>query len=541
VKRIWNAFLGLWPADPRVRRHAFALVLVLVAAMGVRAADVRASLPYPRHLDETTWANIALRILRTGDWNPHRFRKPSLPVYLMVGGFSVGLVRAELAGEATSARDLGTSASNYYLVPSSAEIPKDLFALASVLALGLAGVIGYRMTKEPAVLWLTPLLASASASFYRFSWSYMNVDIIGAFFALLTVAYLVKQAVREVPEGSERGGYRVAVTSGILAGLTVGSKYNLFPVLVPCVLWFFFYDRRSFISFVLRCTVVGATSFATFLATTPYAVLDFRSFYFDLMKEAHHYATGHPGATVKAGLPMFATYLEHFWENFGAFPFLLALVGAGLLIRRDYRLAIVAYSYPVVFVAYMSMQSVFFERNVVAAHLFVALSLASAIVLGPGLVSRAVSRRRPSLSEPRVFLATRVAVVVLVLLGLPWGRTASAYSSGRDPRNQAAEWVLENVPKGATVLVDRDLEMDARSLRSRYAVFETDVRKGQEQIAKLTEDKKTHVVVLSREGDRGKYSKLISGDKARARFARAADKLGASEARPLTILERPRR
>src|SRR5687768_2887581 len=179
VKRLWNAFRRRLPSDRGVRRHSWLALAVLIVALGVRAVDIRDSLPYPRHLDETTWANIALNMLRTGDLNPHRFRKPSLPVYLMLGGFSIGLVCAQIAGDAQRPRDLGSSAS-YYPVPLAAEVPKNLFALSSVLGMGFAGYLGYLFTGRASLLWLVPLLASASATYYRFSWSYMNVDIIGA-------------------------------------------------------------------------------------------------------------------------------------------------------------------------------------------------------------------------------------------------------------------------------------------------------------------------------------------------------------------------
>jgi hypothetical protein len=531
----------LLPQDARVRKHAVWLVALLAVAFGIRLSAIHGSLPYPRHPDETTWANIALRMLHTGDMNPHRFRKPSLPVYLMYGGFAAGYVRASMAGDVDSVRDLGTSAHSYYVAPRAAEVPKAIYALASVLALGFIGYLGFLLTKKPAALWLTPLFACVSASYYRFSWSYMNVDIIGAFFALLTIGYLVRKAVEELPEGRTRGGYRVAITAGVLAGLTVGSKYNLFPILVPCVLWFFFYDRRSFSTFVLRSVVVGATSFATFLLTTPYAVLDFGEFKSDLVKEMHHYATGHPGATVSPGFPMMWTYIDHFIDNFGVVPLFLSIVGVVIVCVRDYRLGLVVWSYAAVFVAYMCLQHVFFERNVVAEHLFVAAGLTVCVLELPGILSSAWRKRRPETSETLTRLVPAVAVGLVVLLGLPWMRIGAGYAVGDEPRNEAARWVEKNVDHGATVLVDKETEMDTRPLVKRYKVVETSLPRDLELVIEHGEGK-DHLVVISRESERGKYSKAIRGDKARARFARPPDKLGAAEVRAVTILERmPRR
>jgi hypothetical protein len=102
--------------------------------------------------------------------NPHDFRKPSLPVYLMAGGFSLGLFHAELSGDARDAVDLGTSSHPYYRVASAAAVPKVLFAIGSVLALGLIGTIGYLLTGEALMLWLVPVIATlGAASFAAFS------------------------------------------------------------------------------------------------------------------------------------------------------------------------------------------------------------------------------------------------------------------------------------------------------------------------------------------------------------------------------------
>jgi hypothetical protein len=105
--------------------------------------------------------------------------------------------------------------------------------------------------------------------------------------------------------------------------------------------------------------------------TTPYALLDHRVFFRDVLREVNHYATGHAGvsgATVEAGLPMVERHLRVFSENFGFVPLTLAVVGWFLVLRRDVRVGLVLVSYPVVFVGYMCAQNVFFERNVVAVH-----------------------------------------------------------------------------------------------------------------------------------------------------------------------------
>ena len=177
---VWTRLKRFVPADPRVRVHLVVMLIVLAGAFATRVRHVYESLPYCRHPDESTWANIAIRMLRDGDMNPHRFRKPSLPVYLMYVGFGIGLVDARWHDEANVASDLGEKVVPYYDVPRAAVPPKLLFVLASIVAMGFGGVIAYFLTRRAMALWLAPLLLCVSASYYRLSWSYMNVDIIGA-------------------------------------------------------------------------------------------------------------------------------------------------------------------------------------------------------------------------------------------------------------------------------------------------------------------------------------------------------------------------
>jgi hypothetical protein len=49
------------------------LLVVLVIATGIRLLGIRYGLPYTLHTDEPTIVDRALRILRTGDYNPHFF------------------------------------------------------------------------------------------------------------------------------------------------------------------------------------------------------------------------------------------------------------------------------------------------------------------------------------------------------------------------------------------------------------------------------------------------------------------------------------
>src|SRR4051812_38880027 len=58
------------------------LVAVLAVAATVRCWGFRSGVPFAVGVDEPAVVDRALRILRTGDWNPHVFDYPTLVIYL---------------------------------------------------------------------------------------------------------------------------------------------------------------------------------------------------------------------------------------------------------------------------------------------------------------------------------------------------------------------------------------------------------------------------------------------------------------------------
>jgi hypothetical protein len=379
--------------------------------------------------------------------------------------------------------------------------------------MGLAGAIGFVATGSPILLWLVPLLASLPPTYYRLSWTYMNVDVAGALFALATVAYLVVEQARDTALGREPNTRRRALVSGVLAGLTIGCKYNLFPILFPCVLWFALYDRRRALH---AAVLAGAAASITFLLTTPYAVLDYRAFIADVGKEMDHYATGHIGRTYPPGFGMLWRHALHFVEDMGRLPFLLSIAGMVAYFRRDWRKALVLFSYPLVFVAFMSSQRVFFERNLMGVQLFLALSLGIALLELPGTIA-ALSVRVSS--KARLDVVRRwsvVAVSALVVIGLPWGGIKLAYASIPEPRAGAVRWIQENVPKGALVLIERKLKVDTRSFTKDRTVIGSRMPEDEELLASL--DPKRRVVVMTHPRALRRYMEALPGAKIKLRL-----------------------
>jgi hypothetical protein len=102
AKREWRE-----PADQHPSR--LGLALVLVAAAFLRFWALPHGIPFSVQVDEPEVLERAVRMMKTGDFNPHFFDYPTLYMYLeavvSVFRFLVGAIRGEFASlsQATNA------------------------------------------------------------------------------------------------------------------------------------------------------------------------------------------------------------------------------------------------------------------------------------------------------------------------------------------------------------------------------------------------------------------------------------------------------
>jgi len=434
------------------------LIVVALASVAVRFAFIEGSLPYARHGDEAIWGTRALKILQSGDLNPHRFTKPGAHIYFMTAGLALGFVRAAAHGEVQELGTMGSKLCFEYAVPRAAGVAKGMYAVVSVLAMVLAGVLAGRLSGVPATLWLAPLFVAVSRSYLYFSWWYMNTNVLGAFGILATVAY---------PFCARAGvaTQRKALLLGVLCGLTIATKYNLFLILVPACLYFVLYHRDRWLSHGL---LVVAVAMLTFFVVTPYALLDVDTFVRHVGQEAYHYASGHfdgSTATFEPGWPMFLEYFAVLYGSFGGLVLALALAGVVRLLVRDWRSAAVVFLFPVLFVAYMSQQRTFFERNLLSVHLFVGIAAAVGLCALVDAVTARLAGKTWFAGRPRAArLAVAGLVGLVVVAFLPWRSIRAAYSPDPEPRHLAVQWVLDHAAPPTLILVERRLALSTRRL-----------------------------------------------------------------------------
>lgn len=502
------SLLSGWLVDAvsRLRKRPsslpYFLVLVGLLAFGwqTRSNMIDASVPYCMGNDEAHWTKSAMNMLRTGEWNPHRFTKPSVQVYLARFGLSLGVLRSDPEGqEVDSPRELEGDAYPFYRQLMPILTARQLFAWVSMGALALGAFLVQRLTGSRVATGVALLLATLSPYYFWMSWSYVNADIVGVFFAIATIAYLVVKAGGDHP-------YRFAAIAGVLCGLTVGSKYNLFPVLLPATVALFLFHRRQWVPATL---LLGTCSVVTFLATTPYAVLDYPAFMHSLKFEAHHYATGHRGRTFGAGIPMFTAYGKDLVVQLGWGVIGLGVLGAFALVRRDARRAALVLTYPLVLLVYMSMQRTFFERNLLIWYLLLPLLVGPGVVFAYESLERLTQRHIPQVKSLLAHRVLAVLVPCFVLgAGVPWARIAKAFDERHvESRNEVIPWLIEALPRKTELLVPKQLAFDARPLEKQLTVRRFDAKGA--TIAEL-QKKYPKAVVLVPEfaKDRGKHLDL---------------------------------
>jgi hypothetical protein len=456
--------IGKRSTGRRSRWALFGALLALLStfALIVRVTLISRSMPYVGHIDEKEISARAERILQTGDFNPHFFEYPSLPIYLAASGFVVGFLEACGKQKIRTTAQIGSVDYPYYQRPSVVFPARALFAALSVLSLALLGCVVYEITGFEAGLFLAPLIASASTFYLYLSWKYLNVDIVGALFVAATLLSLLR---------AQRKGWssRGAVVSGALSGLAIACKYSLFPILLPGLLtiWLSGSTKKRLDSGLL---IVAAG--ATFLAATPYAMFDFGTFLDDVGGAVYHYAHGHAGAEGEPGWPQAAYYLSHIVHEFGPLSPLFALIGAAYLLSANWRGGVTLLSFPIAHLGYMSWQRVHFLRHAASSLLIFAGLVAIGLIVSFRGVSDTLSR---SASWPRgrrlLRFAIGAAVVAPFAIALPWHHIADAYDLTPDSRNLAVRWIEEHVSPGATIFVPSELGLQTRSLQNRYRVL----------------------------------------------------------------------
>lgn len=412
----------------RVGPVGLTLLGILVVAAVLRLWGVKQGLPYAYNVDEDAhFVPQAIGMFGHG-YNPHYFLNPPAYTYMLHLLFAVWFGGRDAVGHAYAVH------------------PTEVFVLARVLAgaLSLAAVwltylAGARLFDRRTGLLASALLAVA---FLPVFYSHLALNDVPTL-APVTLSLVGTAGVLR------RGRALDWLLAGAGVGLAAATKYTAGIVLVPLLgaAAVRLSEDRAARAAVLRGLGMAALAAAAlFLLTNPYALLDFHEFKVGVSTQSST-AAGDDGG--KLGLTQGSGILYYLWTftwGLGWVPALAALAGAGRLVRRERRLALVLVPGPLLFLLFMGTQDRYFGRWLMPVLPIVCLLAAHAGLVFAGWVGR---------HRPRWARAALAAVVLALLAQGAWASVHNDLVLARaDTRTLTRDWMVAHVPPGARLVIE---------------------------------------------------------------------------------------
>ena len=367
---------------------------------------------------------------------------------------AVGFLRGAAHLEIRDVNQLGNVRYPYYDMPRVMKTARQTFALLSVICLAMTGLSAWLAFQKPATILLAPLILLASPLYFRHSWTYLNVDIVGATFGMLTVAACLL--------GTTRPSF---MQSALVPGISpdwppAASTLSRSP---SC--------RCSWRSVsIFRARVVSAWALAV--------GRDARR----LSRRGALQPDRHPGVPERSwvrGVPLrvrarrlcgragpraaAVTTFATFYRSSGTARSLSRLLGLWASPRR---LAARRRGddFPVALFWLLTSQRVHFTRNALAIHPFVAMFAAFGFVCVHEWIVQSCARRGWALKRVN---APLLAGVVLLIATVPFWHFGPYLRGITDSRNEARAWIAGNLPPGWAIVVPTELGFDPRGLEVR--------------------------------------------------------------------------
>ena len=431
-----------WREASDLRTSRMALAVVLIAAAVLRFWAIPRGIPYAVQVDEPEIVERALNMMRSGSLHPHFFDYPGLSLYLQLVVSIARFIFGAISGEWYSLAQ--ASGGPFYL---SGRIVTASIGVATVL---LVYQVGMRWGARHALL--ASGLMAVLPLHVRYS-HYVLTDTPLTFFVTLT--FLLSLVAHE------RGTLASFIRAGAAAGLAAATKYNggiaLIMPLLACWMTVPLRPGRMQTAFA---TV--AASGVAFLLLAPYTVLDLPAFLDNFARLANQYRVAVIGESLWV---LYFKYLVR--HTFGWPALLLAFGGMGLGIVRLVRgpgrvrwtLAVV---FPLVYYTMLTTQRIVFARYLLPMTPTLCVLAATAVVSGVSLLRR--------YEIPR---AARTALIAALTIAALLPPALISVSGDRDMAkqntiDQAYSWILQNIPAGASIVLERRAMLLPTQYRATY-------------------------------------------------------------------------
>lgn len=260
----------------------FILVIILLSALILASIGITADLPYSRVSTEVEQVKLALKF-GSGDLNPHWFIHPPFFSYVSFALYGALFVTGKLLGMFPSVaafeRFYFSNPTVFYLI-----------ARISVLILMAAAVFFTYKIAEKIFNRETALVASLfmALSPVVIRWShYASVDIPLMFISLLTFLFCLRIL--------QKGQLRDYIIGGLLIGLSVATKYNALPLVVPYLAAHLcFSSKETWLKRIFSRKLLLGMGFIVvgFFIGSPFSFLDYKGFFADVTKLLSRMSSG---------------------------------------------------------------------------------------------------------------------------------------------------------------------------------------------------------------------------------------------------------
>ena len=416
------------------RRHVQGLTAIFLLALALRLYGANFGLPGEAHPDEPFFVRHALRFGQ-GDPNPHWFLYPTLYMYILFGLYGLYFVFGYLVGTFHTTFDFAAA---YFTDPTGIYI----LGRSTTALLGAATVVPLYLTGSRLFSRRAGLLAALflAVTFLHVQHShFVKSDVPMTFLTTLAVYF----AVRVMEEGRTRW----YVLAGLAAGLGISTKYNAFPIVAVLASAHLLHAGGGWRGLLpalgeKRIYVGAAAVVGGFLVGTPYALLDFSTFYPFITGQMEQGRVGWVG--IGGYTPWVSVITDFLRDGMGVYLLAMTLAGLlyGLLYRRS-RGDLLIGSFVLVYFIIIGSSQLNFPRYW--------LPLIPPLVLLGGRLLDDMARRWPMV-RPELQGAT-VVLAVLLLTAVPmWDSLRYDYLiAHKDTAVLATEWIEANIPSGSRI------------------------------------------------------------------------------------------
>jgi len=426
-----------WSSMSKSKRYGNFLRLVLLIALILRLLGVGWGLPLVYHPDEPAYVATVLQMLKTGDFNPHRFDYPSLFFYLLIPFAILVFIRGVING---AFEEIGDMIAACMLTTGTGTTSVPLLYLLGRLEMVVCGLITvylvYRLGSEildPAGGFWAALFLGISPIHIMASYWYRPDALVTMF--VVASAYSATRIYI-------RGSWDAYVTAGFLAGLAASSQYNGLVVITS--LWIAHFLRRGALTDIRPW--LGTLAMAVgFLIGTPFALLDMPNWLNGLAGQLrHYYVLGHAGAEANGVTTQILWYLRKLSANTGMM-LLLALLGIAISFSRRYRAMSIVNGFLVVYFIAIIRPKV---------HTIMALTPIAPFISLLAAYGFLAIRRCKILWNGGYRRAINIFALLLALSVWPQTLLTLHMFTRSEVRTMAQEWIQRNLPADARIVAE---------------------------------------------------------------------------------------